>query len=134
MACTSRIEHPTKKYVLMDVLWKENALKEKVIESLGRQYKDANEGIIYERPSSNSIESGHFFNKTQKLTEQFIFLDEASFLDFKKVIPCSWNESEEMKAVGHTVYTVKKGSCVIKNISYEFKPGNTNYEIRWKKE
>ena len=133
MACASKTEHPLKKYTSMDYLWMKNSSRGQVIESLGSEYKEEHGGIIYEFSSSESIESGHFFNKAQKLVEQFIFLDEASFLDFKKVIPCSWNDSEEMKSVGHTVYSIKKGSCDKKNISYEFKPGDNRYEVRWKK-
>jgi hypothetical protein len=133
MACSSKTEHSVKKYALMDSLWKKKSSTIEVIESLGNQYKEVHEGIIYEFSGSNSIESGHFFSKEQKLVEQFIFLDEAAFLDFKKVTPCLWRESEKMESVGHTVYSVKRGRCVNKNISYEFKPGNNRYEVRWKK-
>lgn len=133
LACSSKTEHPATKYASMDSLWTKNSSRGDVIEYLGSKFKEAHGGIIYELPSSKSIESGHFFNEEQKLVEQFIFLDEASFLDFKRVIPCSWKENEEMKSVGHIVYSVKKGSCDKKNISYEFKSGNNRYEVRWKK-
>ena len=132
MACSSKTEHSVKKYVQMNSLWLSNSSKREVIESLGSQYKEVQGGIIYELSNSISIESGHFFSDAQKLVEQFIFLDETDFLDFKKVIPCSWKESEKIESIGHTVYSVKKGKCVKNNISYEFKPGNNRYEVRWK--
>ncbi|MGE3610735.1 MAG: hypothetical protein AB7I27_14175 [Bacteriovoracaceae bacterium] len=134
IACTSKTEHPMKKYASMDSLWTKNSSRGEVIDSLGNEYKEAHDGIIYELPSSKSVESGHFFSEAQKLVEQFIFLDEAAFLDFKKVVPCSWSESEKMESVGHTVYSIKRGRCVEKNLSYEFRPGNNRYEVRWKRE
>jgi hypothetical protein len=133
IACSSRTEHPVKKYVSMDSLWTNNSSRGEVIKSLGSEYKEAQGGIIYTFASSKSVESGHFFNEEQKLIEQFVFLDQAAFLDFKKVVPCLWNESEKMESVGHTVYSVKRGTCVKGNISYEFMPGNNRYEVRWKK-
>jgi hypothetical protein len=133
MACSSREQHSVKKYELMDTLWAKNSSRDEVLEFLGGQYKAVPEGIIYERPNTKSVESGHFFSEAQKLVEQFIILDEASFMDFKKLIPCSWDESEKMESLGHTVYSVKRGACAEKNITYEFQPGNNRYEVRWKK-
>ena len=133
IACSSKIEHPIQKYYSMDSLWKKNATKEEVIKSFGIEYKEAHGGIIYTNPEYKNIESGHFFDKTKKLVEQFIFLDEASLLDFKKMVPCSWSENEKKESSGHTVYTVKRGKCAEKNISYEFRPGFNRYEVRWKR-
>lgn len=133
MACTSKQDAPLKKYVLMDSLWKKDATKEEVIQLLGSEYNEAHGGVIYTFPDSKSIESGHFFDKSQALVEQFIFLDEKSLADLKIVTSCSWNESEKNESVGHTVYSVRRGKCTEKNISYEFKPGSNHYEVRWKR-
>lgn len=133
MACSSYVEHPVRKYVSMDTLWRNNSSKEEVIKILGKQYREISEGIVYDILNSNTIESAHFFDQDHILVEQFIFLDETLFQDFKKNTQCKWDESEKMVSVGHTVYTVKKGKCTDKNISYEFKAGNNRYEVRWKR-
>ena len=133
MACSSKPDSPLKKYVLLDSLWKKDATKEEVIQLLGSEYKEAHGGVIYTFQDSKSIESGHFFDNSQKLIEQFIILDEESLADLKVVTSCSWNESKKNESIGHTVYSVSRGKCTDKNISYEFKPGSNNYEVRWKR-
>ena len=64
-----------------------------------------------------------------------VWVKDGNYLLFSDVptnIIYKWKESEKIESIGHTVYSVKKGKCVKNNISFEFKPGNNRYEVRWK--
>lgn len=134
IGCTSNT-NPSfqKKYIKMNSLWSENASKTEVIKTFGKEFDEVKDGIIYKIQNSQFIESGHFFDNSQKLVEQFILVDQASLKDLKQHISCEWKEREEKKSVGHTVQTIESGVCGDKNITYEYRPDIRFYEVRWKK-
>lgn len=133
VSCSSSFKKTSKPYVLMNSLWKKSASKEEVVETLGSEYKNIEGGIRYYYPEiPDSVKSAHFF-ESDKLVEQFIFLDETSLSDFLVQIPCSWEKNAKRKNHGHTFYIVKEGRCVKDNITYQYLPGNGHYEVRWKK-
>lgn len=132
-ACSSSKDVSTQTYVKMNYLWNSDATKNEVIRSFGNDFKEQNGGIVYWDPQGQAIERGHFFDRNQQIAEQFILLDEKELINFKSLVTCAWSETEKMESVGHTVYSVKRGKCQSKNISYEFKPGSNTYEVRWKK-
>lgn len=129
MACTFG-QNNDDRYSLINRLWYEKATKDRVVEKLGSDYEKKHDGIIYRFPWK-SIESGHFFDSSGKLTVQFLFVPKEKFQDFKKVISCSWNEKSESKDIGHTVHTIESGKCASENISYEYRPSMLLYEFRW---
>lgn len=118
------------RYVVIDRLWHEKATIDQVIKKLGSDYEKKHEGIIY-RSSGKSIESGHFFDSSGRLTVQFLFVPREKFKDLKKIISCSWNEKSESKNIGHTIHTIESGKCASENITYEYRPSMLLYEFRW---
>ncbi|MFP5387179.1 MAG: hypothetical protein ACLGHN_13970 [Bacteriovoracia bacterium] len=133
LSCTSNT-NPSfkKKYFKMNALWSENASKAEVIKTLGKEFDEIKDGIIYKIQNGQLVESGHFFDNSQKLVEQFILVDQNSLKDLKQNISCEWKEREEKKGVGHTVQTIESGVCRDKNITYEYRPDIRLYEVRWK--
>ena len=130
-ACTTALR-PQDRYEVIDKLWKDKATRVQVIENLGPSYEKINDGIIYRITGYKEIESGHFFDPSGRLTEQFLFVYKENFEKAKKLIACEWDEKSEMKAMGHTVHTINSGKCDSKNISYEYRPSMLSYEFRWK--
>ncbi|MCM2349967.1 MAG: hypothetical protein NDI69_08090 [Bacteriovoracaceae bacterium] len=118
------------RYAVIDRLWHEKATIDQVIKKLGSDYEQKHEGIIY-RSSGKSIESGHFFDSSGRLTVQFLFVPREKFKDLKKIISCSWNEKSESKNIGHTIHTIESGKCASENITYEYRPSMLLYEFRW---
>ncbi len=118
------------KYAVIDQLWHEKATKDQVIKNLGSDFEEKHKGIIYRFPWK-SIESGHFFDSSGKLTVQFLFVPKEKFREFKKNISCSWIEKSESKDIGHTIVTIESGKCASENISYEYRPSMLLYEFRW---
>ncbi len=116
----------------MESLWEKKATRKDVIRSLGDVYKEVKGGISYPFHGNYGIESAHFF-ESDILVEQFIFLDEKSLVELKSHATCSWIEKSDSVSLGHTVYTVKSGECLDRQVSYKFLPGNNYYEVRWRK-
>ena len=48
-------------------------------------------------PNSKFPEIGLFFDSSDKLLEQFVFMDKSSLESFKSALKCKWNETEEMR-------------------------------------
>src|SRR5688500_2792166 len=96
ISCTSNT-NPSfkKKYLKMNSLWSENASKAEVMKTLGRKFDEVKGGIFYKFQDDQIVESGHFFDNSQKLVEQFIFVDQVSLKDLKQNISCEWKEKEE---------------------------------------
>ncbi len=46
---------------------------------------------LYSFPTLNYPKSGHFFNQTDQLIIQFIFLEEEEFETFKSKVNCQWD-------------------------------------------
>ena len=57
---------------------------------LGSNFKEVENGIVYDYPNSSYPKSGHFFNQKNQLIEQFAFLDDLEFEQFKKRNICDW--------------------------------------------
>ena len=130
MACTLSQKNDDH-YTVINTLWREKATRDQVIEKLGSDYEKKHNGIIYRFPWK-SIESGHFFDSSGKLSMQFLFVTKERLQDLKKIISCSWNEKSESKDIGHTVHSIESAKCVSENISYEYRPSMLLYEFRWK--
>ena len=134
LSCTSSTNHSIeKKYMIMNTLWSRNVLKSELTKNFGDDYKEIEDGIIYNIGNSQLVESGHFFNSSQQLVEQFIIVNDLSLIDLKQSVLCDWVEREDKKSIGHTIHTFESGTCVEKNISYEYRPDLRLYEVRWKK-
>ena len=132
LSCSSQTIYIPKKPSVMNDLWKNNAKKDEVIRALGNNFKEIHGGIAYSFDEFKSFQSGHFF-ESDRLVEQFILIDEQSLEELKLYISCSWTEEQDLRPVGHTVYTIKSGKCSLYQISYMFLPGSNRYEVRWKK-
>ena len=132
ISCTNAKQIQNKKFLLMDSLWKTKSYKAQVIKTLGSSYEEVSKGVVYKIPGRQFIESGHFFNSSGQLSEQFIFVDKGTFEEFRESFPCNWIETSDMKGSKHSVQKIPAGSCEAKNIQYEFTPAKNSYELRWK--
>jgi hypothetical protein len=117
----------------MNELWKMNASSDEVKKVFGNKFKVVESGITYSYPNSKFPEKAFFFDNSDKLREQFVFLQEAALQEFKKATNCKWIESEEVRNIAHFQRIVKKGSCPDLNISYETYLDLNAYEVRWKR-
>ena len=72
-----------------------------VKKAFGMSFIDVDFGITYSFPNSKSPEMAFFFDSSNKLREQFAFLDETPLKKFKKAIHCDWKESEDVKDIAH---------------------------------
>lgn len=131
--CSSSGENKRYKFQIQNDLWEKQSTKSEVIKSLGTGFTEVDSGIVYKYPNSDRPEIGLFFDASNKLVEQFAFLDERSLQDFKSSINCKWKEVEEVKSVAHYQRTIKKGSCSALSITYETYLGLNAYEVRWKR-
>ena len=132
-ACSSSAENKKYKSLMLNELWENHSTKNEVIKSLGYGFIEVDSGIVYTYPSSKRPEIGLFFDASNRLVEQFAFLDETSLQHFKKSVNCKWEEAEEVKNVAHYQRTIKKGSCSTLSITYETYLGLNAYEVRWKR-
>lgn len=121
------------KYIQMNELWEMNARIEDVKTVFGNKTTTVESGIIYTYPNSKFPEMAFFFDSSNKLREQFVFLQESALQDFKKTINCKWKEIEEIKNIAHYQRTIKKGSCPELNITYQTYIDLNAYELRWKR-
>ena len=131
--CSSSGENKRYKFQIQNDLWEKQSTKSEVIKSLGAEFTEVDSEIVYKYPNSDRPEIGLFFDASNKLVEQFAFLDERSLQDFKSSINCKWKEVEEVKSVAHYQRTIKKGSCSALSITYETYLGLNAYEVRWKR-
>ena len=134
LACTLVPSKQEVKSIQMHELWKNNAIKEDIVQVFGK-YSDSNDNDIVYRlpPPQNGIDSAHFFNSKGQLEEQFVFVSKAELEDFLKYIPCAWKKKSSLKSLGHSVGEVEFGLCDKYGISYEYSHPMHLYEIRWKK-
>jgi hypothetical protein len=121
------------KYIQMNDLWKMKANSDDVKKVFGNTFKVVESGIAYNYPNSNFPEIAFFFDNSNKLREQFVFLQEVALQEFKKAMDCKWKETEEVKKISHYYRIIKKGSCSALNISYETYLDLNSYEVRWKR-
>ena len=103
-----------------------------VKKTFGDKFSIVESGIAYNYPNTKFPEMAFFFDSSNKLREQFVFLQEAALQEFKKAMNCKWKETEEVKAMAHYQRTIKKGSCPELGISYETYLDLNAYELRWK--
>lgn len=120
------------KYFQMNELWKMKANSAEVKKTFGDKFSIVESGIAYNYPNTKFPEMAFFFDSSNKLREQFVFLQEAALQEFKKAMNCKWKETEEVKAMAHYQRTIKKGSCPELGISYETYLDLNAYELRWK--
>jgi hypothetical protein len=121
------------KFIHMNDLWKMNAGIEDVKKVFGNKSHSVESGIIYTYPNSKFPEMAFFFDSSNKLREQFVFLQEAELQKFKSTINCKWRETQEIKDIAHYQRTIKKGYCSQFNITYETYLDLNAFELRWKK-
>ncbi len=132
-ACTSSAEPKKNKYLVLNELWKNRSTSNEVIKMLGNDYVKNDSGILYLYPNSKRPEIGLFFDSSDRLIEQFVFMGEQALQQFKSDIDCKWQETEEKKDIGHYQRIIKKGTCTALSIGYETYLDLNAYEVRWKK-
>lgn len=130
-ACTSSAEIKNNKYLILNELWEKRSTKSEVIKMLGNDYVKTDSGILYRYPNSQRPEIGLFFDSSDRLIEQFVFLDEQALQQFKSDIDCKWQEIEEKKDIAHYQRIIKKGTCPTLSIGYETYLDLNAYELRW---
>lgn len=132
-ACSTSAEVKKNKYLLLNELWQKHSTRSEVIRTLGDGFIEVDSGIVYRYPNSNRPEIGLFFDSSNRLDEQFVFMGEQSLTQFKSSLECKWKETEEVIDVAHYQRTIRKGSCPDLSISYETYLGLNAYEVRWKR-
>jgi hypothetical protein len=132
-SCSSSLESKRYKFQILKELWEKRSTKSEVIKSLGAEFTEVESGIVYKYPNSDRPEIGLFFDSSNRLVEQFLFLDDGYLEHFKSSVNCNWKEVEEVKSVAHYQRTIKKGSCPGLSITYETYLGLNAYEVRWKR-
>lgn len=134
ISCSSNdIAMKESKYIHMNDLWKMNAGIEDVKKVFGNKSHSVESGIMYTFPNSKFPEMAFFFDNSNKLREQFVFLQEAALQEFKKEINCNWKETVETRDIAHYQRTIKKGCCPELNITYETYLDLNAFELRWKR-
>lgn len=133
ISCTSFSSAGLTRYDKMNNLWKNQSSRSEVIDILGSSYKEVENGIVYNYPHFNYPRSGHFFNQKNQLIEQFVFLEEAEFEQFKKNNICDWIVDKKIDTTGHAVKTIENGRCDNLQINYIYPSRINGYELRWKK-
>ncbi len=121
------------KYVQMNDLWEMKANISDVKKVFGNDFHVVDSGITYSYPNSKFPQMAFFVDSSNKLREQFIFLQEAALQEFKKAMKCKWKETEEIRDIAHYQRIIKKGFCPKLNISYETYLDLNAYEVRWKR-
>lgn len=132
-ACSSSGERTKNKYLILNELWEKHSTKSEVIKTLGGGFTEVDSGIVYRYPNSKRPEVGLFFDSSDRLTEQFVFMSEQALQQFKSTIDCNWHETEEKKDIAHYQRIIKKGTCSVLSISYETYLDLNAYEVRWKR-
>ncbi len=74
-----------------------------------------------------------FFDSSDRLIEQFVFMPQQALQQFKSAIDCKWQEAAEKKDIAHYERIIKKGICPALSISYETYLDLNAYEVRWKR-
>lgn len=132
-ACTSNADNKKNKYLVLNELWKKRSTRSEVVKMLGNDYVKTDSGILYRYPNSKRPEIGLFFDSSNRLIEQFVFMDEQRLQLFKSAIDCKWQETEEKKDIAHYQRIIKKGTCPALFIHYETYLDLNAYEVRWKR-
>lgn len=117
----------------MNDLWKMNGGIEDVKKVFGNKSRPVESGIMYTNPNSKFPEMAFFFDSSNKLREQFVFLQKAKLQEFKKEINCNWQETVETRDIAHYQRTIKKGSCPELNITYATYLDLNGFELRCKR-
>ncbi len=133
ISCTSFLSPGLTRYDKMNNLWKRQSSRSEVIEMLGSNNKEVENGIVYNYLSLNYPRSGHFFNQKNQLIQQFAFLDEVEFEQFKKNNVCAWIVEKKIDTTGHAIKTIENGRCENLQITYVYPSSINGYELRWKK-
>lgn len=118
--------------MVMNDLWQNHATKDTLISILGEEYKKVENGIVYSFSGYDYARSGHFFDKFNKLTEQFVFLDKKEFEKFKEKIKCDWLVDEKVDSSSHAIKTIFHGKCEEQHLTYTYPSHFNSYEVRWK--
>ncbi len=132
-ACTSSAENKKSKYLVLNDLWEKRSTRSEVTKVLGNDYVETDSGIMYRYPNSKRPEIGLFFDSSDRLIEQFVFMPEQALQQFKSAIDCKWQEAAEKKDIAHYQRIIKKGICPALSISYETYLDLNAYEVRWKR-
>lgn len=129
--CASNSKTLTR-YEIMEQLWSGQSNKNQVINKLGGDFENVDNGIVY-RESPNKFISGHFFDSNNKIREQFIFLSIPELNMLKKQLSCGWVEKEKRESSPHSSQLVLSGKCKERDISYQYRTSMALFEVRWKK-
>lgn len=130
---TFSVSEAKSKYIQMHELWKMNASVDDVKKVFGLNFIGVDSGITYSYPNSKFPEMGFFFDSSNKLREQFVFMQEKALTQFKSSLDCKWKETEEVRDIAHYQRIIKKGACPSLSITYETYLDLNAYEVRWKR-
>ncbi|WP_408096342.1 hypothetical protein ACJVC5_14985 [Peredibacter sp. HCB2-198] len=134
VSCTSG-NPPSKKaineFVRMNEIWQKRPSKEKVVKYFGLHFKEIEEGISYNYDNTGFTKMAFFFNKNEKLTDQFAIVGQKELSDFKDGVHCNWIEKKTQIREAHAVKTVESGECPEQHVNYFFRQDLGLYELRW---
>jgi hypothetical protein len=112
-------------------MWTSELIKTDVINIYGSDFMKVEGGIAYQRTQSSWPKFAFFFDKDNKVINQYALLDKDELNLFKKHIDCSWKETQTQSVTPHASYDIPIGECERYSLRYEFKKDFGLYEIRW---
>lgn len=130
-SCSTRISNDDS--IKLTRMWTSELAKTDVIHLYGSDFKQIEGGITYQRSKSTWPKFAFFFDKDEKLTNQFALLDKDELNLLKKHLDCSWKETQTKAVTPHAVHDIPIGECEKYSLMYEFKKDWGLYEIRWQK-
>lgn len=132
-SCRSGIQFETKKddFLQMNEVWQMKLFKEEVLKYFGPHFKEIEEGITYNYDNTDFTKMAFFFDKDNKLVDQFAIAGKEMLNNFKNGVPCKWVEKKTQFREAHAVKTVESGECPKQRVKYFFRQDLGLYEIRW---
>lgn len=133
VSCRSGIQTDTKKddFVRMNEVWQLRLNKNGVVKYFGPHFKEIEEGILYNYDHTDFTKMAFFFDKNEKLIDQFAIVGLKELSIFKNGVPCKWTEKKTQLKDAHVVKIVESGECPEQDVRYFFRKEMGLYEIRW---
>lgn len=122
---------PSNKFVQMNDIWKIKASREKIIKYFGSVFEKVQDGISYNYKDTHFTEMAFFFDKNNKLNDQFAIVDEMDLKAFTSSLPCDWKVLKIKLDQVHIIKEVESGECLNERVKYFFRKEIDSYEIRW---
>lgn len=120
-------------FVQMNEIWQNKLSKNEIAKYFGPHFKNILEGISYNYDNTDFTKMAFFFDKNEKLIDQFAIVGPQELSNFKSSVPCKWTEKKTQLKDEHVIKIAESGECPQQHIKYFFRKDLGFYEIRWHK-